>query len=88
MNPFYLCVCVHSALKDSRFPPMSRDELPRLLCSVSLLTNFEDVGDYLDWEVGPASKHPDHASHDITSYSHLFNTMVKHPEEASFVISY
>ncbi|MBN3292687.1 AMMR1 protein, partial [Polypterus senegalus] len=41
-----------SALKDSRFPPMTRDELPRLFCSVSLLTNFEDVVDYLDWEVG------------------------------------
>ncbi|XP_056267835.1 AMME syndrome candidate gene 1 protein isoform X2 [Pseudoliparis swirei] len=40
-----------SALKDSRFPPMTRDELPRLFCSVSLLTNFEDVGDYLDWEL-------------------------------------
>ncbi|XP_052593227.1 nuclear protein AMMECR1 isoform X2 [Peromyscus californicus insignis] len=39
-----------SALKDSRFPPMTRDELPRLFCSVSLLTNFEDVCDYLDWE--------------------------------------
>ncbi|RXM98809.1 AMME syndrome candidate gene 1 protein-like [Acipenser ruthenus] len=39
-----------SALKDSRFPPMTREELPRLFCSVSLLTNFEDVGDYLDWE--------------------------------------
>uniref|UniRef100_A0A7N4NVI7 AMMECR nuclear protein 1 n=1 Tax=Sarcophilus harrisii TaxID=9305 RepID=A0A7N4NVI7_SARHA len=41
-----------SALKDSRFPPMTREELPRLTCSVSLLTNFEDVCDYLDWEVG------------------------------------
>ncbi|XP_042196513.1 AMME syndrome candidate gene 1 protein [Callorhinchus milii] len=41
-----------SALKDSRFPPMTREELPRLFCSVSLLTNFEDVGDYLEWEVG------------------------------------
>lgn len=30
---------------------MTRDELPRLFCSVSLLTNFEDVCDYLDWEV-------------------------------------
>ncbi|XP_036596353.1 AMME syndrome candidate gene 1 protein isoform X2 [Trichosurus vulpecula] len=40
------------ALKDSRFPPMTREELPRLTCSVSLLTNFEDVCDYLDWEVG------------------------------------
>lgn len=34
---------------------MTRDELPRLFCSVSLLTNFEDVGDYLDWEVGGIS---------------------------------
>ncbi|XP_065131739.1 nuclear protein AMMECR1-like [Paramisgurnus dabryanus] len=41
-----------SALKDSRFPPTTRDELTRLFCSVSLLSNFEDVGDYLDWEVG------------------------------------
>ncbi|RXM97344.1 AMME syndrome candidate gene 1 protein-like [Acipenser ruthenus] len=31
---------------------MTREELPRLFCSVSLLTNFEDVGDYLDWEGG------------------------------------
>lgn len=46
---------VCSALKDSRFPPMTRDELPRLFCSVSLLTNFEDVGDYLDWEVRKTS---------------------------------
>lgn len=34
---------------------MTRDELPRLFCSVSLLTNFEDVGDYLDWEVTHAT---------------------------------
>lgn len=43
--PFY------SALKDSRFPPLTREELPKLFCSVSLLTNFEDATDYLDWEV-------------------------------------
>ncbi|NXA42078.1 AMERL protein, partial [Nothocercus julius] len=41
-----------SALKDSRFPPLTREELPKLFCSVSLLTNFEDANDYLDWEVG------------------------------------
>lgn len=50
-NAFNLCSVFNSALKDSRFPPMTRDELPRLFCSVSLLTNFEDVCDYLDWEV-------------------------------------
>ncbi|XP_018493927.1 AMMECR1-like protein [Galendromus occidentalis] len=41
-----------SALKDSRFEPISKDELPRLTCAVSLLTNFEDAKDYLDWEIG------------------------------------
>lgn len=50
-DSFNLCSVFNSALKDSRFPPMTRDELPRLFCSVSLLTNFEDVCDYLDWEV-------------------------------------
>lgn len=44
-----------SALKDSRFPPLTREELPKLFCSVSLLTNFEDAGDYLDWEVRAAA---------------------------------
>ncbi|KAK1788026.1 hypothetical protein P4O66_016505 [Electrophorus voltai] len=52
LPPPPLSCSFRSALKDSRFPPMTRDELPRLFCSVSLLTNFEDVGDYLDWEVG------------------------------------
>ncbi|KAF3841352.1 hypothetical protein F7725_007214 [Dissostichus mawsoni] len=46
---------LHSGLREytltrQPLPPMTRDELPRLFCSVSLLTNFEDVGDYLDWE--------------------------------------
>lgn len=41
-----------SALWDSRFPPVTPEELPKLSCSVSLLTNFEDARDYLDWEVG------------------------------------
>jgi len=41
-----------SALKDSRFSPITKDELSRLHCSVSILTDFEDAGDYLDWEPG------------------------------------
>ncbi|KAG2463534.1 AMMR1 protein, partial [Polypterus senegalus] len=62
-----------SALKDSRFPPMTRDELPRLFCSVSLLTNFEDVVDYLDWEsFGTAVGKLDHltltVAHFLTPY--------------------
>ncbi|KAK9505875.1 hypothetical protein O3M35_009847 [Rhynocoris fuscipes] len=43
---------VTSALKDSRFNPISRDELTKLHVSVSILRHFEDGADYTDWEVG------------------------------------
>lgn len=41
-----------SALKDSRFEPISRDELPKLTVSVSILQNFEEAHNYLDWTLG------------------------------------
>jgi len=41
-----------SALKDTRFSPIPQDEVPSLHCGVSLLTNFETVGNVWDWEVG------------------------------------
>lgn len=41
-----------SALRDSRFNPISKDELVRLNCSVSLLTNFEPAKNWKDWEIG------------------------------------
>jgi uncharacterized protein (TIGR00296 family) len=41
-----------SGLKDSRFNPIEEKELSRLQCSVSLLTEFEDAEDYLDWDIG------------------------------------
>ncbi len=41
-----------SALKDSRFSPVVREELPRLFVSVSILCHFEEAADYLDWEIG------------------------------------
>ena len=41
-----------AALKDSRFSPISNKELPHLTCEVSLLSNFEEINDPLDWEVG------------------------------------
>ncbi|KAG5320439.1 AMERL protein, partial [Pseudoatta argentina] len=41
-----------SAFKDSRFNPITREELPRLHVSVSILRHFEDGVDYLDWEIG------------------------------------
>uniref|UniRef100_T1IBQ3 AMMECR1 domain-containing protein n=1 Tax=Rhodnius prolixus TaxID=13249 RepID=T1IBQ3_RHOPR len=40
------------AVKDSRFNPISRDELTKLHVSVSILRHFEDGADYTDWEVG------------------------------------
>lgn len=41
-----------SALRDRRFPPIQAKELPTLLCTVSILTNYETGANYLDWEVG------------------------------------
>ncbi|KAG5683679.1 hypothetical protein PVAND_012945 [Polypedilum vanderplanki] len=41
-----------SALKDSRFDPISKDELPRLSVSVSILQGFEEARGYLDWTLG------------------------------------
>lgn len=43
---------LHSALRDTRFSPITRKEFPDLLCSVSLLINFEDAKDYRDWQIG------------------------------------
>ncbi|KAJ1563856.1 hypothetical protein HK405_000518, partial [Cladochytrium tenue] len=46
-----LCVYAkHSAFDDYRFNPITKDELPRLSCGVSLLVDFEPADDYLDWE--------------------------------------
>lgn len=41
-----------SAFDDTRFPPISKRELPSLECAVTLLTDFEPVEDPMDWEVG------------------------------------
>ncbi|KAJ3381850.1 AMME chromosomal region protein 1-like [Lobulomyces angularis] len=41
-----------SALRDRRFFPIGIHELKNLSCGVSLLTNFEEGDDYLDWEIG------------------------------------
>lgn len=42
-----------SALRDRRFPCITKSELPELKCTVTLLTNFEDCGGKLDdWEIG------------------------------------
>lgn len=41
-----------SALQDHRFSPITARELPSLSVSVTLLTNFEDAADPMDWELG------------------------------------
>ncbi|KPM35722.1 hypothetical protein AK830_g10839 [Neonectria ditissima] len=41
-----------SALQDSRFPPIRKSELPTLQVAVTLLTDFEEVDDMYDWDVG------------------------------------
>ncbi|GAA5994982.1 hypothetical protein JCM5350_001076 [Sporobolomyces pararoseus] len=38
-----------SAFRDHRFDPVTSKELKRLQCGVSLLTDFEECKDYLDW---------------------------------------
>lgn len=43
---------LQSALRDDRFDPINRNELKNLHVSVSLLINFEEAKDYLDWQVG------------------------------------
>jgi len=42
-----------SAFDDSRFRPVTEDEVPRLACTVNLLFAFEKCDDCFDWEVGP-----------------------------------
>ncbi|XP_033118252.1 AMME syndrome candidate gene 1 protein homolog [Anneissia japonica] len=43
---------ITSALRDSRFPPINKEELPQLHCSVSVLRHFQDAKNYEDWEIG------------------------------------
>lgn len=43
---------ITSAFKDTRFNPISADELPKLHVTVSILRHFEEASDHLDWEIG------------------------------------
>ncbi|CAH8670833.1 unnamed protein product [Schistosoma curassoni] len=43
---------INSAIKDSRFSPITEEEFPHLTCSVSLLLNFEEGKNYQDWQIG------------------------------------
>ncbi|KAM0285459.1 hypothetical protein ACHAQH_001408 [Verticillium albo-atrum] len=41
-----------SALEDTRFPPVRAAELPTFEVAVTLLTDFEDCDDAMDWTLG------------------------------------
>lgn len=41
-----------SAMRDSRFSPISKDELNQLHVTVSILLHFEEGKDYNDWDIG------------------------------------
>jgi uncharacterized protein (TIGR00296 family) len=41
-----------SALQDTRFEPIARDEVAKLSCHISILHSFESVESCYDWEVG------------------------------------
>ena len=41
-----------AAVRDTRFDPIDEGELPSLRCEISILSNFEEVSDPLDWEIG------------------------------------
>ena len=43
---------ITSAFRDSRFNPISKEEMSKLNCSVSLLTNFEPAKNWTDWHIG------------------------------------
>ncbi|KAI1421478.1 AMMECR1 domain-containing protein [Xylaria sp. FL1777] len=43
---------ITSAIHDMRFDPISKRELPSLEVAVTLLTDFEDCDDAMDWELG------------------------------------
>ncbi|KAF4508547.1 hypothetical protein G6O67_004908 [Ophiocordyceps sinensis] len=43
---------ITSAVHDSRFSPITKAEVPQLQAAVTLLTDFEEVDDPHDWEVG------------------------------------
>ena len=43
---------ITSSIHDKRFPSVTLDEVPKLRCSVSLLTNYERSKRWNEWEVG------------------------------------
>ena len=61
-----------SAFKDSRFNPISKDEVKNLNCEVSLLVQFEKAKSPIDWVVGKHGIDIDFKDHKGNSYSATF----------------
>ena len=61
-----------SAFKDSRFNPISIDEIKNLNCEVSLLVQFEKANSPIDWVVGTHGIDIDFNDHNGNSYSATF----------------
>lgn len=43
---------IRSALNDGRFFPIKATELESLVCTISLLTDYEECAEYNDWKIG------------------------------------
>lgn len=43
---------IKSALNDGRFSPIKATELESLVCTLSLLTDYEECDSYDDWQIG------------------------------------
>ena len=61
-----------SAFKDSRFNPISKDEVKNLNCEVSLLVQFEKAKSPIDWVVGTHGIDIDFKDQKGNSYSATF----------------
>lgn len=54
-NPLYMGLRKYSrsaAFHDERFPPITKEEIPQLTCTVNLLHSFEDTVNAFDWQIG------------------------------------
>ena len=70
-----------SAFKDSRFPPISKYEIPNLNCEVSLLVQFEKAKNPVDWVVGTHGIDIDFEDKNGNNYSATFLPEVAEEEK-------
>ena len=70
-----------SAFKDSRFPPISKNEIKKLNCEVSLLVQFEEAKTPVDWVVGTHGIDIDFEDKNGESYSATFLPEVAEDEK-------